>query len=62
MKIMPERPTPEMRDAALRALTNSTVENPKAAAWDAIVAYYAMRDAAPDASLCRECQAVNNHE
>lgn len=61
MKFMPDNPTPEMREAALKALSNSTVKNPKAAAWDAIVAYRAMRDAAPTADLCDECAAVNEN-
>lgn len=39
-------PTLEMKLAALKALTNSTVANPKAAAWDALFAYRAMIDRA----------------
>lgn len=48
MKIMPPEPTREMLEAAEAALTNPTVRNPKAAAWDAIVAYRAMWRVAPE--------------
>lgn len=49
MKIMPPEPTLKMLEAAEAALTNPTVKNPKAAAWDALVAYRAMWRVAPEA-------------
>lgn len=56
-QILPRKPTPAMLDAALQAMTNPTVENPKAAAWDALVAYRAMYDA-----HCRETKDQHNAE
>jgi hypothetical protein len=41
-KLMPERPTIEMMEAAHKAMSNSTIRNPSAASWDAMVAYRAM--------------------
>ena len=46
--MVPPGATPEMREAALKALDNATCRgDPKARAWDAIVAYRAMVAAAP---------------
>lgn len=43
-------PTREMKDAALKACSNSTIAEPKASAWDAVHAYRAMITAALDSS------------
>lgn len=45
MKILPSEPTREMKDAALAELSDVTVQEPKAAAWDAVRAYRAMASA-----------------
>jgi len=39
-------PTPEMKAAAVQELSDTTVQAPKASAWDALRAYKAMIDAA----------------
>ena len=43
--MMPKEPTAAMREACLKRLTNPTVKDPKAAAWDALIAYRAMWEA-----------------
>ena len=48
-KLIPCKPTPQMMGAALIELSDGTVEEPKAAAWDAIRAYRAMLSASPPA-------------
>lgn len=47
--VVPREPTPAMMQAALAALSDATVDDPKAAAWDAIRAYRAMLAAAEGA-------------
>jgi hypothetical protein len=39
-------PTPGMKEACLREMTNPTIEDPKVAAWHAVLGYTAMIDAA----------------
>ena len=46
-KLMPERPTIEMMEAAHKAMSNSTIRDPSAASWDAMIAYRAMWEAMP---------------
>jgi hypothetical protein len=48
MKIMPRDPTFAMMEAMETALSNCTVKNPKATAWDALTAYRAAWHVAPD--------------
>src|SRR5690606_36923841 len=45
--LVPKEPTREMAIAAAKALDDITVDDPKAAAWDAMRAYRAMLSAAP---------------
>ncbi|MFC6197787.1 hypothetical protein [Ponticaulis profundi] len=41
--IVPKKPTPEMHHAAIEALSGGAqTQDPKAAAWDSLVAYRAM--------------------
>jgi hypothetical protein len=40
--VVPKKPTKAMIEAALAALSDVTIEEPKAAAWDALRAYRAM--------------------
>lgn len=47
--MVPNEPTREMAIAAVKALDDATVSDPKAAGWDAIRAYRAMISAAPAA-------------
>ena len=44
--MVPEKPTEEMLQAAIAALSDATIDEPKAAAWDATRAYKAMLTAA----------------
>lgn len=50
MVVVPQEPTRAMKDAALKAMTNATVDEPKAAAWDGIIAYRAMIVASEESS------------
>jgi hypothetical protein len=47
MVLVPREATPEMRRAALAELSDITVDEPKAATWDALRAHRAMLAAAP---------------